>query len=105
MTPCAGLHELFDSTEPVDHMQAKAICKTCPVIDWCRTQVPPSTRFPAGTWAGRLYREKPVPINQVACRQCEAMFPSTGASRGRKAYCSDECRRAARSEQQRRSAA
>lgn len=33
---CAGKHQLFESTEPHHHAQAKAICATCPVLATCR---------------------------------------------------------------------
>jgi hypothetical protein len=100
MTPCTGLHYLFESTDPTDHQEAAAICATCPVIAWCRANTPPATDFPVGTWAGRLFRmgthrailatDMPVP-----CKACGTEFPA-GPSRGRKTYCSDACRVAGR---------
>lgn len=62
-TPCAGQWELFDSTAPRDHHEAKALCATCPAFAACldalaaaRAQacVPADIYGPAGTWAGQL---------------------------------------------------
>lgn len=54
--PCAGEWQLFDSTEPEDHLLAKSICETCPFLAECR-ELRGSLRLtggimPEGTWAG-----------------------------------------------------
>lgn len=55
---------LFDSTHPLDHLHARAICDTCPLVQPCiraalatagQTHVR-SQRGPDGTWGGLLWR-------------------------------------------------
>ena len=89
---CVGQHELFDSTDPADHVQARALCRDCPAIDWCRAQIPPGSAFPSGTWAGRLYgsgRMDPLRLD-TTCPICSEAFKP--ATRGNVRYCSDPCR-------------
>ena len=66
-TPCVGQSALFDSTHPDDHVRAKAICETCPILEAClreflacRAEYPisKSTGF-SGTWAGMLVDPDP----------------------------------------------
>lgn len=60
--PCLGQHELFDSTDPRDHYEAKALCAICPVFASCLEALAtargeallPDKYGPAGTWAGQL---------------------------------------------------
>ena len=60
MRPCVGKWELFDSTNPSDHAEAKALCDTCPTLNWCATELEKVRRAaypefgPEGTWAGQL---------------------------------------------------
>jgi hypothetical protein len=56
-TPCFGKSALFDSAQRADHIKAKAICATCPIIDACR-KLDVSPEF-VGTWAGIGYRIYP----------------------------------------------
>ena len=60
--PCAGRHELFDSTTPEDHAAAAALCAGCPIVDKCRDLLAEAKTMhgynhlfgPRGTWAGEL---------------------------------------------------
>jgi hypothetical protein len=58
--PCRGQHALFDSTEVEDHLKAREICATCPLIGACRAEVTAILEnagyygHPEGTWAGEL---------------------------------------------------
>lgn len=57
---CAGDWDIFDSSDPLDHADAKAICNACPVILQCaemaaRLARQPIDKRPVGTWAGTLY--------------------------------------------------
>lgn len=52
--PCRGRSWLFDSTDPADHAEAAAACRTCPAILDCARLVA-DTPAPEGTWAGQLY--------------------------------------------------
>lgn len=57
---CAGMADVFDSTEPVVIMQALAVCAVCPVLDWCRTEArhAVAARLPiTGTWGGVAYAD------------------------------------------------
>ena len=62
LPPCASNPRLFTSVDPDAHAEAKAICATCPVIDWCKGELKKArdaagkdhTLRPEGTWAGRL---------------------------------------------------
>lgn len=59
-TPCYGKWELFDSIELRDHLAARAICQTCPVILNCARELNDVRANagvygqPEGTWAGQL---------------------------------------------------
>lgn len=59
---CVGSHDLFDSTDPRDHVQARELCQECPArmaCDGLLRQVQSDTSTisgggkPTGTWAGR----------------------------------------------------
>lgn len=60
--PCVGQSELFDSTDLLDHRQARALCNNCPMLDACRTRLELTIATahegmkygPRGTWAGEL---------------------------------------------------
>lgn len=88
---CIGQHALFESTEYADHVQARRICADCPVIDWCRTQIPPSSGYPQGTWAGRLYGTNARVIAGETFRVCAICPAVFTVSRHRFKYCSDGC--------------
>lgn len=56
---------LFDSTHPLDHLHARAICDTCPLVQPCIHRAcdvarkhahEPALRGPDGTWGGLLWR-------------------------------------------------
>lgn len=59
---CVGKFGLFDSRNVKDHIEARAYCKTCPVILQCAALLAEVRRDstggpaggPQGTWAGRL---------------------------------------------------
>lgn len=57
--PCTGKWDLFDSTDPRKHTEARALCASCPMLQECyerlqlSLQVDTSAR-PRGTWAGML---------------------------------------------------
>lgn len=58
--PCAGKWELFDSVDLAAHLEAKALCEACPVLDWCVAQLRRAFENveyqgygPQGTWAGQ----------------------------------------------------
>jgi hypothetical protein len=56
---CAGETELFESTAPAAHYEAKRLCKVCPIFIQCQTILQDTQRTwpggPRGTWAGQLY--------------------------------------------------
>ncbi|MCW2785215.1 MAG: hypothetical protein JWP74_1732 [Marmoricola sp.] len=58
-TPCYGQHDLFDSPDLQDHLAAKAICDTCPLIESCALELAATIAAshnggrPEGTWAGQ----------------------------------------------------
>lgn len=57
---CAGMYEVFDSTEPDVIVQALAVCAGCPVLDWCRTEArhAVTAKLPiTGTWGGVAYAD------------------------------------------------
>jgi hypothetical protein len=91
LPPCAGLWKLFDSTDPVDHIEARALCMGCPMLLEChdrrmaahRNQY--STYGPTGTWAGQLvgpriakcgtdsgYFHHRRALKEEACDRCKA---------------------------------
>jgi hypothetical protein len=58
-TACVGDWQLFDSTDPVDHMEARSIClHECPVRSACQEllkRVHKGSYRMEGTWAGQLF--------------------------------------------------
>lgn len=50
---CVGLHDLFESVDPLDHIEAKRICDSCPALAACRAALR-DEQTPVGTWAGEL---------------------------------------------------
>lgn len=80
--PCAGRHELFDSTSYQDHLAARSYCATCPLIREChqRLQDAHAQAFalkygggPSGTWAGQLVgaRRKAKTAEALAAEEAE----------------------------------
>lgn len=59
---CTGQSDLFDSTDAADHLIARELCATCPMLDRCRELLEEAREAaatwrdsgPAGTWAGEL---------------------------------------------------
>ena len=79
--PCAGKWALFDSTDLIDHIEARAICQECPIRLQCadelkstrRAAMADKTYGPAGTWAGELVGAARITRNQqlLAARDAE----------------------------------
>jgi hypothetical protein len=64
--PCVGKHELFDSRDPEDHVEAKRLCDTCPILSSCLELLEDVRKAPShlggspeGTWAGQLIGQAP----------------------------------------------
>lgn len=91
--PCAGRWELFDSTDLADHLQAAAICQTCPLIVDCRKELEAAKRDayvpikygPAGTWAGRLVGPKHR-ISAAKLKAEDGMFTEEELRHGHSRY-------------------
>lgn len=87
--PCSGRWELFDSVHAADHMEARALCATCPVIDACRqlaANVASTAQpkcGPQGTWAGQLLIAERT-LNQR--REEEARWSDDAARAARNRY-------------------
>lgn len=76
ITPCMDKFDIFDSSNPLDHLSAEELCLSCPAFVECQGNQPPTVRARSngtrsgftGTWASRLY------INGIAmppvCTQC-----------------------------------
>jgi hypothetical protein len=57
---CAGMSDVFDSTERQVADQARRVCDRCPVRDWCASEARHAVkaRLPiSGTWAGAVYSD------------------------------------------------
>lgn len=91
VTPCLGLSALFDSVELEDHRQAAALCRTCPLIEACRANVPPGSAYPIGTWAGRLYGQNSRVVAGESFRECAGCRAVFIVSRVHLKYCSEAC--------------
>ena len=60
--PCAGQWDLFDSTDPLDHLEAKTLCQRCDMRLECadlfrkvkKDSLGGKDYGPRGTWAGEL---------------------------------------------------
>jgi hypothetical protein len=94
--PCAGKWELFDSTDPHDHLKARALCVGCPMRVECAQLLevaragahkagPTKNYGPQGTWAGRLIGAGPHTSIERA-RAEEAMFTVEELRAGHNAY-------------------
>ena len=94
--PCAGKWELFDSTDPHDHLKARALCVGCPMRPECAQLLetarngahkagPTKNYGPQGTWAGRLIGAGPHTSIERA-RAEEAMFTVEELRAGHNAY-------------------
>lgn len=59
---CRGQGPLFESTHPLDHEEAAAICAKCPAIAACRGLLEAESKNAVygatGTWAGELVGTK-----------------------------------------------
>lgn len=70
--PCAGEWRIFDSMDLYDHIEAKALCDTCPVLRECATLLADVKREggilgqPEGTWAGKLHEPPNLTTRQRA---------------------------------------
>ena len=61
--------QMFDSVRLLDHMRARAVCATCPMVQACISEAVrvarkhptnPDRRGPDGTWGGLLWRSGTV---------------------------------------------
>jgi hypothetical protein len=69
-TPCLGEFDIFDSTNPLDHLMAEEKCLSCPSMPACGATADTS-KF-TGTWAGRLYiKGKEQPRVCITCARFE----------------------------------
>lgn len=92
LPPCAGQWRLFDSIDPVDHREAAALCRTCPMIEGCREQLRLAHSHtdrhpgygPEGTWAGQLIGGGAISRRRIAIED-EAFTPDE-AKRAWSAY-------------------
>lgn len=86
---CIGRWWLWDSDDIHDHREAAAACQTCPHLKPCRDIVNSMNHersvAPEGTWAGRLYRRRPVGRPPYS-RAEEAMFTLEDAQREHAAF-------------------
>jgi hypothetical protein len=93
LPPCAGRWELFDSTYPADHIQARDMCRQCPMLADCRDQLEAARKDahvgrdygPQGTWAGQLVGAGPR-VTAARARAEEAMFTGDELRAGHSAY-------------------
>lgn len=89
--PCYGMGDLFDSTEILDHIQARQICATCPIrATVCRQRAETAVALapvgggPGGTWHGELYRGGKVSTaaaNEIRRLEEDARYSDTEARR------------------------
>lgn len=96
LPPCTGLHELFDSNQPADHMEAAAICRDCPVRLACHDRLQQAIRDaplggkdygPQGTWAGRLVGGEVKPRASVKTVEAERdLFTTDQLREGHRLY-------------------
>lgn len=94
--PCTGLHDLFDSNQPADHLEARAICRTCPIRLACHDRLQQALRDtphggkdygPQGTWAGRLVGGEPrVRATAKSVEEEREMFTTAELKEGHRLY-------------------
>lgn len=101
---CHGKGPLFDSVDVADHLIAREVCASCPVIDWCRDEFTLAVRAatgvgayagPSGTWAGVLYNQKSKPIRIPGPRPVPSTRPRR-KSAGKSLYAGKPCLRCGR---------
>lgn len=83
-TPCVGKWELFDSTHPADHNEARQYCLACPLLEKCRADLRTATSSaysvaygPCGTWAGELVGRNVRSARQIAAE--DSLFTEADA--------------------------
>ena len=54
---CSGLYDLFDREDYLHEEQAKAICRTCPLVDMCLAYAL-EAREPSSVWGGMTPKER-----------------------------------------------
>lgn len=96
--PCAGLWELFDSTDELDHVKAKTLCGECPMRVECdqrletarnrahrgQTRTNGSEYGPQGTWAGRLIGAPRTSAERIAAE--DKLFTDEALREGHAAW-------------------
>lgn len=107
---CVGMWALFDSIDVADHIVARRLCETCPMLTDCRRLLREAKEAadgaghsggPQGTWAGQLiggkdigYRTPGVPDEVLTARAAYARGDrSEWAVTGNRAYERDRWRR------------
>ena len=83
---CYGRHDLFDSTDPGDHMEAAKLCRQCPLLQTCRgllkaareATTQESGHGPQGTWAGEAVGKATTRAHRMAIE--ETMFSEVEAN-------------------------
>lgn len=101
MTPCAGMHELFDSTDERDHQAARAYCTACPMLNECARLLEDvrasAGRYgqPEGTWAGELLIDRehhytgdtaPSIVRMMRTEDEDARYSKFDAARAHREY-------------------
>lgn len=90
---CAGQWELFDSTDRADHREAVKLCKVCPMLSACVTQLRKAQQAspwggPQGTWAGLLINNNGPATDRSRNRDSERIAAEEAA------YSEEDCRAA-----------
>jgi len=97
---CAGQWDLFDSTEPATHEEAKQLCAHCPIAANC-TDLARNLRDSiygaglVGTWGGKLYGGARTYVDSGYRAPCGTLRGLNGHHRRGEPAC-EECRTAGR---------
>lgn len=68
---CEGKWQLFDSIDPINHAEARELCRKCPLMTECAVSAT-RVEMPTGTWAARLHGGRGVrPSDEQAEREDE----------------------------------
>lgn len=96
LPPCAGLWEVFDSTDEVDHRKAKTLCGECSILTACAARLESARKEahkggsgdygPQGTWAGQLIGAPRASEKRIALE--DAMFTDDEVRAGHSAWVS-----------------
>lgn len=69
LPPCSGRHQEWESTSPMVIAKCQAVCRSCPLREWCEREAVRAERDGlslVGVWAGASYGDTPARSGSAA---------------------------------------